>query len=73
MLLEPALWCFTMLLLCRERRSPGDGEDKVWEVKFLRSPVEILPAGDSGRVGGVRLEINKLKVIQIASNFLSMV
>ena len=33
----------------------------MWEVKFLRSPVEIL--GDDGGVGGVRLEINKLEVL----------
>ena len=28
----------------------------------MRSPVEILPSQTTGRVGGVRLEINKLEV-----------
>ena len=45
--------------------SPDGGGDKVWEVRFLRSPVEILSSGDSGSVGGVRLEINKLNVIVV--------
>ena len=56
----------TLSCTCRERRSLPDG-GKVWEVRFLRSPVEIL--GDGGRVGGVRLEINKLKVILCSRKF----
>ena len=30
------------------RRGGDGGGDKVWEVRFLRSPVEILSSGDSG-------------------------
>ena len=35
--------------------------EKSWELKFLRSPVECLPA-DNGTVQAIKLEINKLEV-----------
>ncbi len=34
---------------------------KEWTLSFLRSPVEVLDSG-WGRVGGVRLEHNRLEV-----------
>ena len=33
-----------------------------WGLSFLRSPVEIYPSPATGRVSGVRLEINTLEV-----------
>ncbi len=32
-----------------------------WRLHFLRSPVEVLASG-RGRVGGVRVELNRLEV-----------
>ncbi|KAK3728543.1 hypothetical protein QZH41_011629, partial [Actinostola sp. cb2023] len=40
-----------------ERRAKATTE---WRVKFLRSPMEILPAEDRSCVGGMKLEINEL-------------
>lgn len=51
---------YYLLLFKREGRLPTDKE-KLWELKFLRSPVEILPSSD-GRVRAVRLEVNNLEV-----------
>ena len=39
----------------------GGGSDREWILTFLKSPVELLP-GASGRVGGVRVEQNRLEV-----------
>ena len=44
----------------REKRSPSDS-DRVWELKFLRSPVEIM-SSSTGRVRAIKLEVNRLEV-----------
>ena len=38
------------------------GDLREWGLSFLRSPVEFTADPGSGRVSGVRLEINTLKV-----------
>ncbi|XP_077979619.1 NADPH:adrenodoxin oxidoreductase, mitochondrial-like [Glandiceps talaboti] len=34
---------------------------KLWNLKFLRSPLEVVPSSDGKRVAGIRLAINKLQ------------
>ncbi|EDO29182.1 predicted protein, partial [Nematostella vectensis] len=41
----------------QERQAAATRE---WEVKFLRSPVEVLPTPDGMGVAGIRLQVNKL-------------
>ncbi|XP_048575740.1 NADPH:adrenodoxin oxidoreductase, mitochondrial isoform X2 [Nematostella vectensis] len=41
----------------QERQAAATRE---WEVKFLRSPVEVLPTPDGTGVAGIRLQVNKL-------------
>ncbi|XP_022091379.1 NADPH:adrenodoxin oxidoreductase, mitochondrial-like [Acanthaster planci] len=57
----------TELMINTAQESPSMSADlsgKAWALKFLCSPVEILPCEkDSGRVGGIRLAVNKLKVV----------
>lgn len=38
------------------------GDLREWGLSFLRSPIEFTADPGSGRVSGVRLEINTLKV-----------
>ena len=46
--------------------SSGDGGNiREWGLSFFRSPVEFTSDSSSGRVSGVRLEINKLEVCNI--------
>ena len=59
----------TVLLLCSagffSRSSVDDavsGDLREWGLSFLRSPVKLTADPGSGRVSGVRLEINTLQV-----------
>ncbi|XP_070579755.1 NADPH:adrenodoxin oxidoreductase, mitochondrial-like isoform X1 [Ptychodera flava] len=38
-----------------------ESPNKEWRLKFLRSPIEIVPSEDGKRVAGIRLEVNELK------------
>ncbi|XP_064600487.1 NADPH:adrenodoxin oxidoreductase, mitochondrial-like [Liolophura sinensis] len=56
-------------LLCKTAlESPSELDAKLyrdaqneWELKFCRSPLEMLPSSDEKRVSGIRLSVNKLE------------
>jgi len=50
-------------LMCKTALDESNSQktaDKEWKLKFQRSPVELLPAPDEGKVAGVRFEVNEL-------------
>ncbi|XP_036394074.1 NADPH:adrenodoxin oxidoreductase, mitochondrial [Megalops cyprinoides] len=50
-----------LMLKAAQGSCEGGGAEKRWGFRFLRSPVEILPAPDVSRAAGIRLGINRLE------------
>ena len=55
--------CYVLLFYSRSSVDGAvSGDLREWGLSFLRSPVELMADPGSGRVSGVRLEINTLQV-----------
>lgn len=53
------------LVVCRTPTAEAPQSDKQCYLQFLRSPVAIVADERGGRVAGVKLELNELKVGQL--------
>ncbi|XP_002730940.1 NADPH:adrenodoxin oxidoreductase, mitochondrial-like [Saccoglossus kowalevskii] len=52
----------TELMIKTALDTPSEAEvDAEWRVKFLRSPIEIIPSNDGKQVAGIKLRVNRLE------------
>jgi len=61
--------CFVII---RDESNSQKTADKEWKLKFQRSPVELLPAPDEGKVAGVRFEVNELLEVLVCGKNLTL-
>jgi len=50
----------------------GNSPSKRWHLKLLRSPTEILADTSGKRVGGIALQINKVKIFSVLQIWTSL-
>ncbi|CAO3590287.1 unnamed protein product [Absidia cylindrospora] len=50
-----------LMSLLDQKPATTDNNDKSWNLKFLRSPMEILINSDASAVAGIRYEVNRLE------------
>ena len=62
---------FCVFFLSHYYSNRGVNGDRKCTLSFLRGPVKIYPSTTTGRVSGIQLEINALKVNVISFRYLS--